>query len=90
MEKIRNIVLIATLMLAGETAASMIGVVTHPAWAQSRAEREKCAESVGIQTRHNGRNIWIKRMVSGKTYSAFLRCTDAVAMRHAEAQPSRR
>ncbi len=65
----------------------MGALVAPPAFAQSRADRERCADSVGIQTRQDGRNIRIKRKVSGKTYSAFLRCTDAVAMKQADAKP---
>ncbi|WP_207180995.1 hypothetical protein [Methylobacterium indicum] len=90
MEKIRNIVMISAFLLAGEIVASMLGLAVRPASAQSSAERETCAESVGIQTRHNGRNSWIKRRVSSKTYNAFLRCTDDIAMKRADVKPNRR
>ncbi|SEO86885.1 hypothetical protein SAMN04487843_104278 [Methylobacterium sp. ap11] len=89
MEKLRNIATILAFLLAGEMIASMLGLAVQPASAQSSAERERCAESVGIQTRHNGRNSWIKRRVSGKTYNAFLRCTDDIAMKRADAKPGR-
>jgi hypothetical protein len=89
MEKVRNIATILAFMLAGEIIASMLGLAVQPASAQSSAERERCAESVGIQTRHNGRNSWIKRRVSSKTYNAFLRCTDDIAMKRADAKPGR-
>ncbi|MFH6784712.1 MULTISPECIES: hypothetical protein [Methylobacterium] len=90
MDTLRNIAKFSENILMVATIASVLGLATQPAFAQARADRERCAESVGIQTRHDGRNVWIKRKVSGKTYSAFLRCTDAVAMRHAEATPTRR
>ena len=86
MDKIRNKKRMTTFVLLCAVTASLSGLFAQPAWAQS-AERERCAESVGIQTRHNGKNSWIKRRVSSKTYSAFLRCTDAIAMKHAEAKP---
>ncbi len=89
MEKVRNIATILAFLLAGEIIASMLGLAVQPASAQSSAERERCAESVGIQTRHNGRNSWIKRRVSSKTYNAFLRCTDDIAMKRADAKPGR-
>lgn len=89
MEKIRNIATILAFLLAGEIIASMLGLAVQPASAQSSAERERCAESVGIQTHHNGRNSWIKRRVSSKTYNAFLRCTDDIAMKRADAKPGR-
>lgn len=89
MEKIRKIATILAFLLAGEIIASMLGLAVQPASAQSSAERERCAESVGIQTRHNGRNSWIKRRVSSKTYNAFLRRTDDIAMKRADAKPGR-
>ncbi len=87
MDRIGNKVAMAASVLLCAVTISISGLVTRPASAQSPAERERCAESVGIQTRHNGKNSWIKRRVSSKTYDAFLRCTDAVAMKQAEAKP---
>ncbi|QRE77562.1 hypothetical protein [Methylobacterium aquaticum] len=90
MDKIRNKASMTAFVLLCGVAASLSGFFAQPARAQSMAERERCAESVGIQTRHNGKNSWIKRRVSGKTYSAFLRCTDTIAMKNAETKPRAR
>ncbi|MEN3235030.1 hypothetical protein PUR29_15655 [Methylobacterium ajmalii] len=83
MEKIRNILMMSALV-------SISGLAAAPASAQSRADRERCAESVGIQTHRNGRNVWIRNRVPSKTYYAFLRCTDALVMKRADATPGRR
>lgn len=90
MKQSRKIAKYTAYVMAVAAFAAMFGLGTRPAFAQSRADREQCAESVGIQTRQDGRNSWIKRRVSSKTYNAFLRCTDAIATKQAEAKPKGR
>lgn len=83
MQKYRYLLMIVSTMLAVEAFLALSEFGIPRASAQTVSEREKCAESVGIATRQDGRNDWIHRNVPWGTHNAYTRCVEEVAARKA-------